>query len=175
MNFERPLVARGARREMFKKLLTNPTKTARLISGGYTPREEGGNIMSEPTRRIYAIVAKKVKNTGRFSFLFKFNSQAPFSEFRDIECWGAITDDTPAAWSPDPPSGPVDPDVFYVFTVGGQVYTSGNQVDFKTRVAECPNAVLLVNEEQFVRLEAACRELDIPLGSFHYDGELATA
>ncbi len=143
-------------------------------------------------KRIYAITAEQIKETGEISFIFMFNSKAPYEEFREIaKSYGLIKlrdkDENevnffklsrlePNAVGPDG----VKKWELFVGSGGRQVFFGSceeraNEQGLQELLLGVQDCVLLMEEKLFSRFEEVCKKVGIALGYFHYQGDLSTS
>jgi len=144
------------------------------------------------TKRLYMITAPSIKETGRISFKFMFDSQAPFNDFADIaENYGMIklTDKESDEVNPfklargEPNAiGPDGVKKWRVYVgnskglvLSGSVEESPNEEGLQRLLTDMDDCVLLMEEKLLDRFCIACSGIEIQLTVFQYHSELSTS
>jgi len=144
------------------------------------------------SKRLFVITTPSIKETGRISFKFMFDSKAPFNDFVDIaEDYGIVklTDKAENEINPfklmQGEPNAIGPDGvkkwrIYVgnskgLVLSGSVEESPNEEGLQRLLGDMDDCVLLMEEKLLDRFRIACNDAEIQLDTFQCNSELFTS
>lgn len=120
--------------------------------------------------KINVITAKEVIKTDTISFKFMFDSGAPNSIFLKFGgVYGLLGLNKESRWE------------VFLGSNARQIFSGSateelpNESGLQELLTNMPNCVLLMEKNVFDRFNRACKNLDIPVAVFHYQGILTTS
>lgn len=118
-------------------------------------------------KEIRVITAKRVEDTGEISFSFMFASGVPRTFLKFGGVFGVLSCDE--EWQ------------VFLGSRGCQIFSGSgkemppNEDDLKILLSEMYDCVLLMERDIFDRFHQACKDINIYVEAFHYDGTLHTS
>ncbi|OGH06083.1 MAG: hypothetical protein A2W22_04165 [Candidatus Levybacteria bacterium RBG_16_35_11] len=135
----------------------------------------------ETTNSLYAIVSDNVEKTGTVSYMFIIRAGMPRDELDDVlfkygDKFGWL--DTIHPTEEDQRLGHIyvfNPEYEDGFEASIPIYPEDHYLNWEHAAKTTPQCILLTDIEGFEQLEAACKKVNINLGSYRYHGTLKTS